>query len=135
MRPLNIRAALASLSAAATGARIWADTEAAANGGTLPQADAEMIGAELSAIGALQDELNARALDLATVIGMLAECEAALRQMADDVEPGRRPIYDATEQAHKAIRKARRELEETHAKAHAGGIHDGIVDPMTGRRI
>lgn len=133
MRPLNIRAALASLSAAATGARTWADTEAAANGGTLQPADAEMIGAELGAIGALQDELNARALDLATVIAMLGECEHALRQMADDTAPGKRPIYDATEQAHKAIRLARRDLEQMHARQTAGT--PGIVDPMTGRAI
>lgn len=135
MRPLNIRAAIASLSAAATGARVWADTEALANGGTLRPEDAEMIGAELGAIGALQDELTARAMDLGTVIGMLTECEAALRQMADCAAPGKRPIYDATEHAHHAIRKARRDLEAMHAKAHVGGIHDGIVDPMTGRQI
>lgn len=118
MRTLNIHAAMAALSTAAAGARAWAANEAAANGGTLQPADADQLGTELSAIGALQDELGARALELETVIGMLEECEIALRQMSDATPANGRPIYDAREHAAAAIRKARRDL-EAHATAAA----------------
>lgn len=122
MRHINTTDAITALSHAATNARNWAGND------TLSTHDREMIGRELSAIGAVQDEMGARALDLTTVIGMLAECEIALQQMANDANRGACCPYELSrDEVRRSVRRLRGELAKREACA--------AVDPMAGVRI